>query len=72
MRLRSSWLQHTLLEPQLNRTVRILYFIGSPQLNDEASQQYIAYENEMYRDITQYSFIDSYQNNTYKAMSYMQ
>lgn len=39
--------------------------------NDSTAQTYLEYEQELYGDIIQSSFIDSYNNNAHKAVSYM-
>ena len=35
------------------------------------AQQQVQYESQTYGDIIQSNFVDSYQNNTYKAMSFL-
>ena len=67
--LRSSWLDPEQLSSRLELQLRVVFMMGSSV--DPAEQKYAEYESEMYGDVVQYSFIDDYQNNTYKAMSYL-
>lgn len=67
--MRDTWINKAQLEEGLGRKVRIVFVTGAT--NDTTIQEYILYENELYRDILQSNFIDHYQNNTYKALSYL-
>lgn len=67
--MRNTWINKAHLESGLGRRVRIVFVTGAT--NDSAVQDYILYENELYQDILQSDFIDHYQNNTYKALSYL-
>lgn len=58
-----------LLSSRLKLAVKIVFVVGVSSSSTE--QAYVRYESEMYEDIIQYDFIDSYNNNTYKAMSYL-
>ena len=48
---------------------KILFFMG--QAGSSTAQKQALYESEQYGDIVQSSFGDSYENNTYKAMSFL-
>lgn len=67
--LRLTWLQPHLLEAQLGHRVKIIFVLGLGE--SQTQQDYIRYENEMYGDVVQSDFIDSYRNNTYKVMSFL-
>ena len=67
--LRHTWLKSTLLERELNLKTRVLFFVGRPV--NISTQMLIQYENELYQDIVQSSFVDTYKHNTYKVMSYL-
>lgn len=69
MLLRSTWLKPNYLTNKLEFKVKIVFFIGSSV--DPDLQQAVAFENEIYRDVVQSSFLDHYHNNTYKAISYL-
>lgn len=61
MVMRETWATRTLF-PDL----RIVFMVG--QTLDKNVMKAIEYENEMYRDIVQEDFIDSYKNLTYKGV----
>lgn len=67
--LRSTWLRKDLLEEMMDMKVRIIFFMGKS--GNDQDQKLVEYESEQYGDIVQSDFIDSYQHNTYKAMSYL-
>lgn len=69
MLLRTTWLDPTRLSSELSHKVKVVFFVGSSV--DSTMQDFVSYENEVYGDVVQMDFIDSYQNNTYKAMSYL-
>ena len=48
---------------------KILFFMGLA--GSSTVQKQVLYESELYGDIVQSSFGDSYENNTYKAMSFL-
>ncbi|XP_067951192.1 beta-1,3-galactosyltransferase 1-like [Watersipora subatra] len=67
--MRSTWLNRQTLEDKLALKTRIVFIIGRTQ--NESVQHHVNYEEEMYNDMVQSDFIDSYQNNTYKAISFL-
>ena len=67
--MRSTWLKPSILNPLIGLKVKIVFITG--RSNDAELQQRIEYESEMYGDILQADFIDTYEHNTYKAMSYL-
>lgn len=69
MLLRNTWLNSRDLDAALGLKVKVVFVTGAT-LN-ETVQKYLEYEHELYGDIIQSSFIDSYENNTHKALSYM-
>lgn len=68
--MRNTWLSQSFLQQHTGLSTKILFFIGLA--DNTRDQMRIEYENEVYRDIVQSDFIDSYINNTYKAMSFLQ
>ena len=68
--MRNTWLSQSFLQQHTGLNTKILFFIGLA--DNTRDQMRIEYENEVYRDIVQSDFIDSYVNNTYKAMSFLQ
>ena len=48
-------------------SMRVVFFIGA--VNDDTLQNKLYYENEVYSDLVQESYEDSYRNLTYKGMS---
>ena len=69
MIMRDTWLNKADLERNLKKKLKIVFVTGAT--NDTVVQNYIHYEKELYHDILQSNFIDHYQNNTYKALSYL-
>lgn len=67
--MRSTWLNRRYLEEEFTLKVKTVFITGIT--NNSAVQKHVEYEQELYGDIVQSNFIDSYQNNTYKAISYM-
>ena len=67
--MRSTWLTPNFLQKLSGFKIKILFFLGLADSVED--QQRIEYESELYKDIVQSDFIDSYQNNTYKAMSFL-
>ena len=59
--IRETWAQKSLF-PE----TRLLFMMG--KVNDESVMQAVAYEYEIYRDIVQEDFFDSYKNLTYKGL----
>ena len=53
----------------LGYKTKILFFMGLAGSN--SAQKQVLYESELYGDIVQSSFGDSYENITYKAMSFL-
>lgn len=49
--------------------IKIVFVTGAAL--DGNATTYLHYEQEMYGDIVQSDFIDDYQNNTYKAISFL-
>ena len=62
--VRETWAS---LLPTYIGKVKVVFFLGA--VNNELLQSRLYYENEVYRDIVQETYIDSYRNNTYKGMS---
>lgn len=67
--MRETWLKKSFLSRALGRGVKIAFFMGKAEV--WADQQRIKYESELYKDIVQSDFDDSYHHNTYKCMSYL-
>ena len=57
------------LEHEFGLKTKIVFVTGR-SLNDSITA-YIHFEHEKYKDIIQSDFIDDYQNNTYKAISFL-
>ena len=49
--------------------VKIVFFVGYSGYSIVNS--HLSYELDMYDDVVQSQFVESYYNNTYKALSYM-
>ena len=67
--MRSTWLSTSYIKQHLGFKSKILFFMGSS--DNQTIQRSIAEESQRYKDIVQANFIDSYENNTYKAMTYL-
>ena len=67
--MRGTWLNKHTLEQKLGLNIKIVFFLGKAYT--ERDQKRIEYEHELYKDIVQSDFEDSYVHNTYKAMSYL-
>ena len=67
--MRSTWLSTSYIWQQLGLKSKILFVIGTTESQNIQSD--IAKESERHKDIIQANFIDSYENNTYKAMTYL-
>ena len=61
--MRSTWLSRSFLKQQFGFSVEILFFLG--ETSDDYEPQSILYKSEIYKDIVQSSFIDSYHSNTH-------
>ena len=66
--MRATWLNKKLLS-NISLNIKIVFFLGTPRALKD--QQRIEYESEHYNDIVQTNFVDTYEHNTYKAMSYL-
>ena len=62
--VRETWAS---LLPTYIGKVKVVFFLGA--VNNELLQSRLYYENELYRDIVQETYVDSYRNITYKGMS---
>lgn len=69
MLCRGTWLNDKHLELAFGMKTKIVFVTGA-SLNEDVTT-YIHYEHEQYNDIIQSDFIDDYQNNTYKAISFL-
>lgn len=67
--LRSTWLDPANLEDKLGLKVKVVFFMGLS--NQITHQLYLRYESELYGDIVQLDFSDTYNHKTYKAMSFL-
>lgn len=67
MMMRNTWLNRDQLQEELGYKIKIVFVVG--MTNDTAVLQRLDYEQELYGDIVQSDFIDSYQNNTFKVIS---
>ena len=70
MVMRSTWLNKQMFRQQIGRNIKIVFFVGMP--NNTSDQQRLTYESELYKDIVETNYEDSYIHNTYKAMAYLQ
>ena len=62
--VRETWAK---LLPTYIGKVKVVFFLGA--VKNELLQSRLYYENELYRDIVQETYVDSYRNITYKGMS---
>lgn len=63
--LRETWANPHNMPASLK--TKMVFFLGVTK--DEKLQKKLEYESELYRDLVQESYVDSYRNLTYKAMS---
>ena len=64
--IRETWANQKHFSPPTG-SMRVVFFIGA--VNDDTLQNKLYYENEVYSDLVQESYEDSYRNLTYKGMS---
>ena len=69
MIMRETCLSSAYLEIFLGYKPKILFFMGLA--GSATAQQQVQYESQTYGDIIQSNFVDSYKNNTYKAMLFL-
>ena len=67
--MRNTWLSPVYLQESLGFKIRVVFFMGTA--DNSTDQRRVEYEQQIYRDIVQSSFTDSYRHNTYKAMSFL-
>lgn len=67
--MRNSWLNKSYLETSLNMKLKIV-FITACTLNKTVTDN-LNLESKHFKDVLQASYVESYENNTYKAMTYL-
>lgn len=64
--LRETWANQKNFPASIGR-IQVVFFLGA--IDKPTTQQRLKYENEVYGDLVQESYMDGYRNLTYKAMS---
>jgi beta-1,3-galactosyltransferase 1 len=49
----------------------VVFVLGTPAIDEHRTQQMIQREHELYHDIVQENFVDTYRNLTYKAVAWL-